>query len=389
VNAATLPASAALCGTILLLSLARPAIAEELRYEASAGLQSEFNDNPNLVGSSEASSVYGLIADVGLQASIGGPAWKFSVAPRVVARRYTGENDLDSHDLSLQTGYERSLERGDFAITASYAQQYTLTSQFAATGTVDQNVPRNALAIALSGTRPVTERWALNGSLSAEDVRYPDGEDVGLYDYRYWLASGAAGYALNERTSVKVISRFARLDADGTGLRSREYTAGLGLDHAWNEHWRVSLNAGPSLATTNGQDRGTSLSYQASLSGAWERSSFSLSAQHILSPNSSQGRLQVSDSVAASYRYRLREELAASAFVRTERYSDRAGATTTTLQDSYGTSAAGVALDGVLGPSLSWRASYAHVVREGSGSPRSNAVTLGVSWRGLSRSSSL
>jgi hypothetical protein len=328
-----------------------------------------------------------LIADAGLQASLAGPSWRLSFVPRVVARRYTGQNDLDSRDYLLQTSFTRSLERGQYALDASYSRQYTLTSQFAATGTVDQNVPRDSLTLGVSGNRLLTERWSLQGGLAAEDVSYPDGAEVGLFDYRYYTATGAASLGLSPRTSVSLVGRFGRFDSSVTGLTSREYTVGLGLDHAWDETWRVSLKAGPTLGTTNGRERGTGISYQGSLNGAWERSSFSLSVEHALSPNSSQGRLQVSDTVSASYNYRLTESLAATAYIRAEEYSD-ADDLPSALQQSFGTSSAGLSLVGALGQSLSWRVSYSHLVRDIAGSPRSNAVTAGITWRGLSRSSS-
>jgi hypothetical protein len=107
----------------------------------------------------------------------------------------------------------------------------------------------------------------------------------------------------------------------------------------------------------------------------------------VLSPNAAQGRLQVNDVFNATYRYRLREALVASAFVRTEQYSDRDGVPAA-LQASFGTTAAGASLEGELGRSLSWRVSCAQVVRDGPGSPRSNSVSAGLSWRGLSRSNS-
>ncbi len=371
---------------LILAGLAPPSFAEELRLQSTLSGRSEYNDNPNLVADG-ADPVLGLIADVGLQAAWSGESWRWDFSPRLVARRYTGQDELDSRDLLLGAGYLRTTERGHYRLDAGYGREYTLTSQFAATGTVDQNIPRESLTAGASATRSLTRRTSLEGAVSYQDVTYENGIRLGLFDYQYWLASASVGHGVAEQTSVNVIARMAQLQTAGTGVRSRELTLGLGVDHAWNQRWSMSLSAGPTISDINGRDPGTGISYRASLIGTWERSELSIAAQHLLSPAAAQGRLQVRDALNATWVHRLRQSLNLTAYLNGELYSDVENRPAAP-QDNYGTISAGASLDWRPADAWSWRLAVSHTLRDDDGSPQSNVISAGFSWRGRARSKS-
>jgi hypothetical protein len=368
-------------------SCALPAAADELRVAASASTQLEYNDNPNLTADSSG-EVAGLVADVGMEASWAEESWRFYVEPHVIARRYTGENELDSRDLRLATGFTHALERSKYVLSAAYAREYTLTSQFAATGTIDENIPRESLTGQAAIEHALNERVDIGSRVLAEDVRYINGLRYGLFDYRYALISLSAGYGLSEQTRVNLVSRFARLDVEVTGSKSREFSAGLGVDHSWSERWNMSLSVGPTWSEINGRNQGAGVSYLASLAGAFERSEVAITAEYLLSPDAAQGRLQTREALNASLVHRLRHSLNATAFVRGERYSD-VGDRAVLHQDDYGTVSAGASLEWRPREAWGWRMGYVHTLREGDGTPQSNSLTAGVVWNGRPRSMSL
>jgi hypothetical protein len=358
--------------------------AEELRVAATAGSYVEFNDNPRLVDG-DTDAVTGIVADARLQASWGAEAWRWTLSPRLVARNYAGEYELDSRDAFVDGAVWRQTERSRYEASASYARESTLTSEFAETGTVDVNVPRETMRLQGAITHGWTERVSVNGRLAYDDVRYDGGLRSGLFDYEYRSAAGYAQYAFTERTSVNLIARFARLDVPLTGGWSREQSVGLGVDHAWNERWRMSLAAGPSYSEFRFGESNVGGSYRATLGGQWERASIEVGAERLLSPNAGQGRLQTRDALRTALTYRLSEALDVNAFVAGDRYAD-VGDRAQRARGTNGTLRGGVGLNWRSSPQWSWRASYTHLQRDAAGTPQGNQFIAGVNWNGWSRS---
>ncbi len=380
------PGSRRLALVVLATGVVPALHAEELRIEPSAGAQTSYNDNPTLVAD-DAEAVFGVIADAGLAASWGAEQWRWSLAPKLVARRYDGETDLDSLDTYVTAGYARALERGSFDLGVSYAQEYTLTSNFVATGVVDENVPRQVVALNAAATRQFGERLSLLGQLGHQDVSYDGGLRWGLRDYDYWSASGSLQYGLRERTQASLVLRLAQLEVPLTEQTSRELSLGLGVDHEWSERWSMGLSAGPSFSDADGGPRSTGYSYRATLDGDWERATLTLGGERVLSPDAAQGRLQTRDVLRGTVTYRHSHAFETSAYVRDERYSDVADAGVR-RGTSYGTLLGGFSLRWRPDEAWSWVLSYTRTIRDTEHSPSSNSLGAGLVWRGRARSSS-
>jgi hypothetical protein len=361
-----------------------PLAAEELQVDISAGSYLEYNDNPRLVGD-DVESVVGLVADARLDLAWGAEAWRWHASPRVVGRRYSGAYSLNSRDIFADAGYQWSGERSSHSFGLGYARDSTLTSDFSATGVVDDNIPRETLSFDATTMQGFTERLAGNLRLGYQDVAYDGGLRYGLLDYRYWSAVGYTQFASSERSSTNVILRLAEVDVPLTGGGSREVSVGLGYDRSWDERWKLSLAAGPSFSEVNGGGTETGVSYRVGLTHAGERSNLELGAERLLSPNAGQGRLQTRDALQASYRRRLSEYLALTVFAGADLYTD-VGQRNVTGSYESGTLRGGAKLAWRPSPDWSWHATYEHIQRDVDGSPQGNRLAAGVTWSGQRRS---
>jgi hypothetical protein len=380
-------AATARIACVVLLFGGVPAVpAAELRVDGTASTYAEFNDNPRLV-EGDADPVVGAVVDATMSVRWGAPPWQWDLVPRVVARNYTGDYNLDSRDVYLTGGYTRSSERGQVQLGGSYARQSTLTSEFSSTGVVEDNVPSETLGAQIAAQHNVTERVTLSGQLAYSDVSYEQGLRYGLLDYEYLSAAGFTRYSLTERTSVRFVARFARLDVPVTGGWSRETTLGLGVEHAWSERWRLDVAAGPSFSDFAVGDSSQGVSYRLGLSGDWEKARLDFGAERLLSPIAGQGRLQTRDALRASLVYRMRETLDLRTWISADQYSD-VGDRLAGIRDDTGTTRAGVGLTWRASPDWSLRTSYTYSRRYGDISPDGNLVSAGVTWHGWSHSSS-
>jgi hypothetical protein len=371
----------------LLAATIPSAGADELRMDFSAGSNMEFNDNPRLV-TQDIEAVTGIIMDAGLDASWSEESWQARFTPRVVGRRYTGDYELDSRDIFVNLALASVTERDTYDLSLDYRREGTLTSEFVATGVVDQNVPRESFIARAAATRAFTQRIDLNAVVSYEDTSYEDGLRYGLLDYNYWSALTYAQYSVSERSSANLIARIGRLDVPITGATSREITLGLGFDHVWSERWKMELSAGPTFSSFNDDSNTAGYSYRGSLAGAWERTTLQLDAEQILSPGSAKGRLQTRQSLRAVLSHSFRETIDGSVYVSDERYSD-VGQLSQQTSFRTGSDRAGVAVNWRPFEQWGFQASFEHTILDADESPSSNRLLVGVTWRGMPRSKSL
>ncbi len=380
-------ARAAAAVATLVAVILMPAHADELHVDFSAGTRLEFNDNPRLVAG-DVDTVTGVIADAGLDVRWGEEDWSLHFTPRFVGRRYTGDYELDSRDLSLDAGYARTFERNSIATSLGYQRASTLTGAFAATGATEDNVPSETLYARVALGHSASQRLSLNADLTYQDVAYIGGLRYGLRDYNYLSALTYTRYAVSERSSASIVARIGSLDIPVTGAGSREITVGLGFDHAWSERWQMDLYAGPTFSDFNDGPATTGYSYRTGLKGAWQRTQVNVQASRLLSPDAGQGRLQIREDYRASVSHSLRESLDASVFAASESYADT-GRRADISGFQSGTER--------VGASLSWRpldrwsfgATIEHTVRDAPGNPTGNLLSMAVTWNGRPLSLSL
>lgn len=352
--------------------------AEEWMAGATLGSHAEFNDNPRMLSTGQ-ESTYGLVSILEMDLSRRTERSTLEIVPRVVVRRYTGDDDLDSDDLGLDAGYRSRTERGEYAFGAGYRRDGTLTSEFIVTGPVSANVPREIMATHAEASRNLNERTLLHGAVSYQDVSYEDGLRYGLFDYEYLSGLGYIQRSLSERTSVNLITRIALLEVPTTGVESRELTVGLGVDRAWSDRWKSTFSAGPTFSDVNGISNDMGTSFRADLSGTWERSSIRLEGERLLSPDAGLGSLETHDRFAVNARHQFTELLSATAFTVVDYYSDaddprnRGGG-----YRSYGRAGGGLAWQAT--PEWNLSLGYEYSQRNESSDASGHRVRAGFTW---------
>jgi hypothetical protein len=310
-----------LVGALLGL-LASAVQAEQWLAAATAGSSGEYDSNPRLL-SAGAEAAYGLVTTASADLSRRTEHSRLGLLPRIVVRRYTGDYALDSNDVYVNADYAtRPDEHSEYSLTASYSRDGTLTSEYAATGFVPANIPRDAVGVQAAAGRSLSERTSAYGSVAYQDVSYEDGARYGLQDYRYWSGLGYLQRSVNERTEISFIARAALLEVPRTGGESQELTVGVGLDRDWNERWKSAFYLGPTFSEVNGTRGSVNASFRADVTGTWERSVLRLAAERLLSPDAGQGQLETHDQASVTLRHGLTEKLRAIATASVDYYSD-------------------------------------------------------------------
>jgi hypothetical protein len=354
--------------------------ADEWAAAANLGSYAEFNDNPRLAADG-GESVAGIVADLGAVLSWRAPTASLAIVPRVVVRRYTGNYALSSDDYYLTADYQLAAERSTLELSTAFSREGTATSDFVSTGYVEQNLPREAATIQASTTVNFSERSLVSGSLSYERVVFVGGLSYGLLDYDYVIARAYVQRALSDRTRLQVISRLAWMQVPQTGGASREVTAGMGLEHDWNERWRSNLSIGPSYSETDVVSNGISTSYRADLTGSWQLTQFAFTAQRLLSPTAGRGQLESRDDLEISGSRRLGEHWTVNGLVSAAFYSDASNPRYQGGQSrSYARAYAALAWQA--SPQWSWRLAVTHERQDAGVIGEGTRVTLGATWSG-------
>ena len=369
---------------LTLAAAASGASAAEWQATTALASSAEYDSNPQMKsGSSEA--VSGAVADLTLRLGRRSDVSSLDVTSRLLVRRYTGDDTLDSDDVYVNGDWRLDRERNRYGMSASYARDGTLTSEFGDTGFVEANVPRETTTLRASANRSLSERMQVNAVLAYQDVYYQNGARFGLLDYHYWTGTAYTQRALSERSSFNLIARVALLEVPESGGESREASAGFGFEHLWNERWTSSIAIGPSYSETNGESNGTGTSYRATLAGNWPRRSVGAEMERVLSPDEGRGTLEVRDRFALALRRELSERVVASAFASVDFYS---GASDPRNQGGSSRNYARA------GGTLAWQAaqqwalslSYRYLRQDESSIASGHQISAGVNWRGLGKS---
>lgn len=212
----------------------------------SARLSGGYSDNVRLaVRDAEAASS----ATADLKASLlrQDDAFSASFTPRVLAIRYDDYAALNRVDAYLGADAKRSTERGSTALSLSWAQDTTLTSELGSTGLSEVNKRHRSLGTTLSGYFLASERISLTGQAYATMHRYADAQNTGLVDYDYGTAAASTVYAIAERSKISLQVSAGRLQIpDYRTLDKENYAITLNYDTRLNERWHALVSAGAS-----------------------------------------------------------------------------------------------------------------------------------------------
>lgn len=136
-----------------------------------------------------------------------------------------------------------------YAGNISYADRSTLLSEISETGIIDAHARQQALNTGFSISDQMTERQRLGADAGFSNVKYPDGEQLGLVAYRHTSASIDYAFSVSEATTLSAVVFGAQETAPDLGFTSDDAGARIGL--AWNlaPDSALSASAGASRAS--------------------------------------------------------------------------------------------------------------------------------------------
>ena len=225
------------------------------------------------------------IADVAGVLSYQDDAVLFSATPRLLAIRYDLDRAYNRTEQYLTLQAQKTTETGSSNLSLSGTQDTTLTSEPGLTGLAEVNKQRRLAALTVGGARNLSERFALNGQLSASASRYVDAQQTGLIDYDYGSAQFSTSYAITARSRLTLqLSAGALQVPDNESYDKVNMAATLGYRLQLAPRWRVNVSAGPSQIRTRDRDQ-TGEVYDATLTHDAELTSFNLSISKDVTPN--------------------------------------------------------------------------------------------------------
>ena len=164
--------------------------------------------------------------------------------PLVEFQRFIGGSELDSNNGSLQLAAMNKGEIYSYSATAGYSDNSTLISELANTGIVDSSTRQEAATVSATGTREFTERQRVDLQGSYADVKYPNGERVGLVGYSDPTVSTTYEFSYSPQTLFSALVSASRVTASDVGFESHD----LAVRGAWayiiSPTTNVSVSAG-------------------------------------------------------------------------------------------------------------------------------------------------
>ena len=171
------------------------------------------------------------------------------VHPLVEIQRFSGGSALNSTNGSLQLSAMNKGEIYSYSASAGYSDNSTLISELANTGIVDASTRQEAATASVTGSREFTERQRLDLQASYADVKYPNGEPVGLVGYRDPGISTTYAFAYSPQTTLSAIASGSRATAPEVGFESHD--AGVRIAWAYILSPTTNVSASVGITRTN------------------------------------------------------------------------------------------------------------------------------------------
>jgi len=164
--------------------------------------------------------------------------------PEVQIQRFSSGSALDSNNGSLQLSAMNKGEIFSYNASAGYSDNSTLVSELANSGIIDASARQEAATGSVGVTDQFTELQRASVQATYADVKYPNGEPVGLIGYRDPGISTTYSYALSPQTTLSAIASGSRVTAPDLGFASRDAGARLAWAYILTPTTNVSASAG-------------------------------------------------------------------------------------------------------------------------------------------------
>lgn len=263
----------------------QPILSWSLDYDSSRYL------TPNSSGSEQAV----LSADVLLQRSM--ENMQLTLEPHFDLRRFSDSGYGPGDDRNVTGTFSRSGERSQLSLTASIANQSTLTTELLQTGIIDTNTRRRTETASAELDLARTEAHLFFTQLSYLGSSYsgPPYVELELPGYRYESAAAGERFILSEHLTLSASAFGDILHSNRAGGSNHEVGGQVELSYAHSERTTFdvqigesrralnsAVNNGTTISTSTVSSNGTNVS--ASATHNYELSSLSLSYARSLVP---------------------------------------------------------------------------------------------------------
>jgi hypothetical protein len=150
------------------------------------------------------------------------------VRPEFEVQRFSGDSPLNANSGSVQLAASDKWEQLSYTVNAGYSDQSTLISELANTGVVDASTRQEQTTGGLQLGDQFTEVQNVTLQASYANVKYPNGEPVGLIGYRDLGSSGTYAYSLSPETTLSAIAFGHQESAPASGFGSHDLGGRIG-----------------------------------------------------------------------------------------------------------------------------------------------------------------
>lgn len=181
------------------------------------------------------------------------------VHPEIQIQRFSGDTPLDSNNGSLQLSALHNGEIFSYTASAGYADRSTYISELENTGVIDASARQEAANVNAGVADQFTERQRVGVQATYVDVKYPDGEHVGLVGYSDPGVSMTYTYGLSPETSLSASAFGSRATAPDSGFSSRDVGSRFAWAYIFSPTTNISASVGVSRANIESQESTGSL----------------------------------------------------------------------------------------------------------------------------------
>jgi hypothetical protein len=288
----------------LALLAAAPCHALEWSYSPGLRLAAGYDTNQHMAYD-DPQAVRSTTLNAGAELVGRDEGFSLRFAPRINAIAYDSDEELDRDDIYADVGVTTHRDHGNWSLTASHAQDGTLTGETETTELFGRDVDRSQSSLSTSWTRSGA-RGAFDIGAAATEVNY-DEQNVPTPYVDYTNQSLRAGYSrvTSERSTWRFgVTRF-RVD-NAIASRTLSTDVRLTWSHVFSESLRGNFGLGAFQASVDGRESDAEATPAAdfSLTYRWRRWGFSAGGGRELMPEG-RGTLQREDSVRLGMTRRL------------------------------------------------------------------------------------
>lgn len=279
---AVLTLSALACSNAGLFCTSAASAAEWL-ITPNARVAADYADNPRMLhegGESSAGAVGELSASIKRRT----PRTDLSLQPRLRSSRYREDESLDSDYQFFDAAFSYRTQRVDWAASAGFTRDSTLTSELGSTGLVQVNRTHEGIRVSAGPTVTLTERTTAGAQAYWLNNHYLDAEFTGLTDYDYGSLSVFSTYALSEKGQLTITAQSGELRVPSrSGANQQDSMLRLGWRYQPFSLWTLEASAGPSYVKSDFSSNDGAV-YMLEVVRRAERWTFNASASQDVAP---------------------------------------------------------------------------------------------------------